>query len=420
MVGQTSKESGLPTRRRSQPLMLPTTAKKELSNRDKLMRAESIAKCYGLIGWNGMKNVGDDAMTAVIVNYISKTEPGATFALLADQTHLSGYSPESGKVHGYRGYSLVHRIPYARSILRRPLFLERFVKESDVILLGGGSIFHHSRTSYWHEAVARMKRDQQPNSLIGAIGISLGPFRNSDDIRACESALRPLDFVVVRDEKSYSTLKTFDIPARTAKAMDLAILLPQLIGYDFTKKSSYKHRILGVALCKEKTSDRLLHGLSQSINRIMVKHSDMRIRLFVFCGNTRVGDRDVTAKLQYAIEDVSRVEVMDYSDRPFEFYKAISECWAVVAMRLHAAILAYSVNTPFIMLSYAEKCESFAKEVGLSPDYLFDADPEVLSSLEDCLSGLCTGQTSYEAWTLPIGDAREHSLHNFSFLFNGQ
>ena len=374
--------------------------------------------CFGLIGWNGKKNVGDDAMTSVIINYIKQHHPNATFKLLADTKSLARYTPDlSCEVSGHNGYDALHRIPYIRRLLRRSLFLRKFIKQSDTILIGGGSIFHNVHTSYWHHEVAIMKKKQNPNAIVGAIGVSLGPFNNPEEIIECENALNVFDFVTVRDEKSFSFIDEMNISTPAIRAMDLAILLPDLLHYNNENKYAGGVNAIGVALRHGKVPEKDLNYIAHCCNLMVAKYANMKLLLFVFCGDKHVGDCNITNKLYETIKDKARVQIIDYSANPLIFYKKISTCKIMIAMRLHAAIIAYTVGTPFFMLSYAEKCRSFANEIGLLSDHIFDIDSLVYSTLERRLGmWFESGQQAGKPWSLSLSDAKSRSLNNFTFL----
>ncbi|MDZ7696598.1 MAG: polysaccharide pyruvyl transferase family protein [Deltaproteobacteria bacterium] len=374
--------------------------------------------CFGLIGWNGKKNVGDNAMTSVIINYIKQHYPNSKFKLLSDRNNLAHYTQDiSCEVSGYAGYDALHRVPYIRRLLRRCLFLRRFVKQSDVILIGGGSIFHRMHSSYWHREVAIMKKKQNANAIVGAIGVSLGPFNNQKEINECEKALNAFDFVTLRDAKSFSFINEMNISTSAIRALDLAILLPDMISYNAENNYAGSLNAIGVALRHEKVSKEHLNYLAHCFNLMMANYANMQLFLFIFCRDKYVGDHDITNELHQRIEDKTRVKIIDYSENPLLFYKIISTCKLMISMRLHAAIIAYTVGTPFVMLSYAEKCISFAHEIGLRPDHIFEMDSLVSSTLdarlENCLE---SDQLTVKPWSLSLSAAKSRSLNNFAFL----
>lgn len=377
-------------------------------------------QCFGLVGWNGMKNVGDDAMTSVIINYIRKYNSNASFKLLADTNSLASYTPGTANgISGYRGYNKIHLLPYVRRFARRFLFLEDFTEKADVILIGGGSIFHNVHSTYWHRETTIMKKKRNPGAIVGAISVSLGPFKRPEEIAKCEKALNALDFITLRDEKSFLITKKMNISTPVLRTMDVAILLPDLLNLN-TKTSGgsqKQHHTIGIALRSGMVSRRSLNYISRCLNAIMAKDNTVRLFLFVFCRDNMLGDYSITNKLRTSIVYRERVQLVDYSLNPIEFYRKISTCDLMIAERLHASVISYAVGTPFLMLSYAEKCKSFAQEVGLDEKHIFDVNSIDRSSFSNCLEKWL--QSDYKlssSWSLPLQDAKKLAQNNFYFL----
>jgi polysaccharide pyruvyl transferase WcaK-like protein len=57
---------------------------------------------------------------------------------------------------------------------------------------------------------------------------------------------------------------------------------------------------------------------------------------------------------------VAPVQRIHYTNRPVEYLEVLASSGLCIAMRLHAAVFAYCVSTPAVVLSYHEKCDEWA------------------------------------------------------------
>ena len=137
-------------------------------------------KVVGLVGWNGKFNIGDDAMTSVILRYLTQHEFADCFHFLASKNNLAIYLDEEKKteIRGLPFFSLLHEIPVIRFFARHYIFPYLFAYNKDLVLFGGGSIIHSARLSKTILRMIKWIRKKNPNALIGAIGVSVGPFND--------------------------------------------------------------------------------------------------------------------------------------------------------------------------------------------------------------------------------------------------
>ncbi len=285
----------------------------------------------GLIGWNGNYNVGDDAMTSVIIRYLMQHKVGARFYFYTDKSTLAEYVDKNQKLE----------------IKELPCFTLLYTR------------------------IIKLIRKKNQSVLIGAIGISIGPFTNEEDKIAAKLVLENMDFFVVRDLRSYQLAKQMNLKNRFKIAPDLALLLPQLSNESFCKTGNFGNYI-GLSLRSGYIDSEKNIWLSNLIQSVLNNNPGYTLKLFTFCAFKGQNDMDDNARfinlLPASLQ--KRVLLINYSKKPLDFYKEIYYCDIMVCMRLHAAIISYAVNTKFVMLSYHQKCIDFAEETGLPPEYL--------------------------------------------------
>jgi polysaccharide pyruvyl transferase WcaK-like protein len=132
---------------------------------------------------------------------------------------------------------------------------------------------------------------------------------------------------------------------------------------------------LGIALRRGYESDAFLGSLVTVINNWLSENRDNSVTLFNFCtfDSVKQDDRPLSLKLKgkLAAEYCSRTDVIDYRGNLIEFSDSLLGCALLISVRLHASVLAYTLNIPFVMISYDEKCLDFAREISLKRQYLF-------------------------------------------------
>lgn len=378
-----------------------------------------------LIGWNGKRNVGDDAMTAVIINYILKNcHSQARFRLLADDACLAHYT-DSAKgrfnegIRGFSAYNTFQQIPYVRRWLNPLVFDRRLAQTSPVLIVGGGSIFHSVFRSQRLAKVVAATRRAHPKTLIGAIGVSLGPFEVEAEFNACRAVLDQLDFVAVRDERSWDILTQFGLSLPSVRAMDIALLLPELlsellpeqvVSVEQSVVTAASPRV-GVALRQGHTAPAMMAALATSLNALQAANDAVVVDLLNFSDVDEAASR----QLQQHLMAADRVMLHPYTDRPAQMYQRIRECCLVLASRLHAAVISYGVGTPFGVLAYHQKCIDFAQEVGLDADWVMRVDAlEAQGLSQQLIAAMVEG--ALPTTQLPLDAATAKARTSFQFL----
>ena len=109
------------------------------------------------------------------------------------------------------------------------------------------------------------------------------------------------------------------------------------------------------------------------------------MRLIALNRHPRWGDVALVDDLARRLADVARTEVVVHSARLDETRSALAGCSAVIAVRLHAAILAHGLGVRIATVAYHEMCADFARDVGVPEALRFDAaGPE--ASAHDALA----------------------------------
>lgn len=333
-------------------------------------------------GYYGELNTGDDAFCAVVSWIVQNNLPYQPLFMADDLPVL----PFPGRLmfqqkQQFKGQNKL-RLLFSLIATRRVVF-------------AGGSIFHG------HEGWTR-RYIEQVDSIIslrmGAIGVSLGPFRDNSAERRVENFLRRFSFLVLRDRHSYDIALEMDLPYKPIYGFDLAGLLPAVYPKVNNNSTRNYSNLIGIIPCCHNPQDRS-GQLSVPDQRLLEtvkcleEKPDIRFRLFTFNGSSRYGDGPIVQAIAALIADKTRVEIIPYLDDPGAVYSLVSECKSVLSVRLHGAVFALMAGVPFCLGEYHRKCTDFLDESDIPNEYrigFFDRPPietaELLSSMSPSAS----------------------------------
>lgn len=334
-------------------------------------------------GFYGFKNSGDDA-------FIEVASWGARTYWNCKNNAFTGEELPDTKYPINRSQIL----PQIKGMDR--LNLIRHLSNSDYLISAGGSTFTelpvHSNKAF-SKAFKKIKSVLQ----LGAIGVSIGPFKTVSDEKKVIEYLQSLHFLSVRDYRSFQYVNSLDLPYKPVNAFDLAALLPSVYQNQNPVKKLHKTNIIGISICnyesytggdirKEEKRNRYFKELV----RLIAKTTNAKFRVFIINGNNKTGDWEVSKELMTQI-DQDRVEVVPYLANVEKTWNAISSCDLMISTRLHGSIFACYAEVPFMLLEYHKKCTDFLNDIGHQKKYrLFDADVapnKVIPVIEEILSG---------------------------------
>ena len=262
------------------------------------------------------------------------------------------------------------------------------IDNADAFISAGGSTFH-SVLSQNNPKVQAFKRKKtlQDKFKLGAIGISLGPFQNKEAEKSIEKYLKSLDFLTLRDKRSYEYAKSLNLPYEPIDAFDLAALLPKIYRTENFKSSisKLKTKTIGISLCnyerfvnkdkaKEERRNKKLLQLIQNLDRKLEVH----FKFFVINGNPKNGDLSLTLETINNSSLKNTFEVYPYNPSTAQTWGQIVKCDFMISTRLHGGIFACFADTPFMLVEYHQKCTDFLADIGYNNDYrLYDAEFDI-------------------------------------------
>lgn len=293
-------------------------------------------------GYFGCGNLGDDAILAGFAEGLREDS--------VDLVALAG-SPER-----------LMRNNGIRSIQRKDLKeVAEAIEESDALVFPGGSIFQDvtsvKSVAYYAQLVKMAKKSGKKVIMLGQ---GVGPLNNFFGKKMAATAFNSADLLVVRDPASVSTLKALGVQQVPKVAADMAYLLP-------TPTMGEESKNFGVAGMK--TVGISIRPWGSDKNKTVIKEFGELAKLLYQKQYVPVMIGMDAAEDQPLIDEISKMhggKVPDLKNltSPKQLQERLMRMEAVIAMRLHAGILATTVNVPAYMVAYDPKVTAFSNSMG--------------------------------------------------------
>lgn len=328
-------------------------------------------------GYYGQLNTGDDAFVEVSDWGAKQIWKKNNISFLAVKKRL----PKT--LDNVKGYPL--SIPKTYNFQQKIL-----LNNTKYLISSGGSTFQNLILpgSLKYEAAELVKNRKLK---IGAIGVSIGPFKDIKEETSNIEYLKRLSFLAVRDKRSYDYVNTLDLPYEPIEAFDLAALLPDIYQYDFSNLD--KEMIIGVSVCnyerytngdianEERRNKELINLLGSIDNQVRVT-----FKFFVINGNPHRGDLPLTQEIIQRVNFRNPVQIVNYNPNIRQVWEEIATCRFVLTTRLHAGIFACFANVPFMLVEYHRKCTDFLDDIGQPENYRIN---DAMFDLERVVTTIC-------------------------------
>lgn len=363
-------------------------------------------------GWFDSPNVGDNALLLGIVESIAQATP-AVFTVL---------TPDPVRVQA------LHRLP-AMAPRRHPLKLLRLLCSVDALVFTGGSpFFDHVVQMLYCAALAAVARLSGARVIVW--GIWLRPLKN----RLCRTLVRFIcrqaAYLSGRDPETVRSLSELMNGTRpVAFIPDPATRVTPVSSEEaralLTEEGAGHHQ-KGIAIClRDFRADRqfgvhhydrqfaprevenYLNATAHLVT-ILLEKTDYTV-LFLPMHTVQPDDDRIPATIVAerlgTAADLKRVKVVTRQFQPREMKALLGLMDLVVGMRFHSLLLASSMGTPVVSISYASKNESIMDLIGqrehmirienVSGEWLSRHVLEVLSRHEAIRAGITTRYATF-------------------------
>lgn len=361
-------------------------------------------------GFYGMDNSGDDAFVEVAAWGSRK------FWQSDEQLFFSEKLPIIKSPSTYYRPTESY-LKFARAI--------KDIFRSDAFISAGGSIFHSALKMTEPRSYAYLKKKIQWPGQTGAIGVSLGPYKNIESEKSIISYLKSLNFLALRDNRSYEMALSYNLPYKPIRAFDMAALLPEIYNNSEDRMNTNNRSVVvGVSVCNYESY--IQGNIDNEIRRnnflidlinLLKSNQNILFRFFIFNGHPVIGDNKITNEL---IQRINKNGLLNYEIIPYnpcveDVYNKISDCNVIISTRLHASIFACYSGRPFFLFEYHQKCTDFLFDIG-QPDKcrVFNGEADVKSVAETIQRILYDGEKTFAS---NINETVQRAKLNFTSTY---
>ena len=282
-----------------------------------------------LSGYFGHGNTGDEALLAGMLVSMRSADPEL------DLVVISGDPSETRRTHG------VEAVPRMA-----PRAIWRALRGADGLVSGGGGLLQDrtsARPVTYYAGVMGLARIARRPYVIHAQG--LGPIVRKANRRLAASALRGAAHVSLRDEASIALARSLGIRRPIALAPDPALVLRP-------SRTDGGHVLVAIRAW----GDASLVGLRDGIRALAADHPIIALPMH------EPVDRAVAVLMT---EGIPGARVAPAAAALDERLALIGSASLVVAMRLHALVLAAAAGVPAVAISYDPKVDAFAARLDM-------------------------------------------------------
>ncbi len=342
----------------------------------------------GFTGYYGMRNFGDDLFGVLCAGAARRywdAEPLLVGPVL-DGAQARGTWPERLPAHWYGSSGSVGKAA-------RLFGFARGLRESDVLVMGGGSVIT-ARESFRKPMMLSARR--RGRVQLAAVGVSVGPFPDAAAEASVAQFVRQFSYLSVRDQRSHDLAQRMGLSPILHAGRDLAGLLRTM--HPLPERAPRAHSPLHIGLAPCRYSVRGDHpaptpaqwqAAAVSALARSAAHAPLQVTVFSLNGHPQHGDDGLSAQLEQQLRQAGvPVELRRYGGNPLATVREIRSCDAFVSARLHGAIVAYLCEVPFAMIDYHPKCRDFADDVGLPATMRIDAGSHDAAAFSQVLEGM--------------------------------
>ncbi len=313
-------------------------------------------------GYYGAGNLGDELMLYCLREWLARQAIAVTV--------LSAYPDEVRRLHGL---DAVEDVPllgewswkhaWGRGVAWRVI---RALRRHDALVIGGGDLIRDDLG--WRPFLAVIEKAIVALLLgrdVYLINVGIGEPRTRYGRALLGWVLRRASRIVVRDPRSVDVCAGLGAGARVESAPDVVFSLPALAGNaparDGPPYALVCLRGTANVFGQFEWSESRLRALAAGLDGLAERHG-LRIVFLPFQTTEAGGDDKLHHRVAMLMRNRERAAALAWSADPHEAASWFRGSSMVVAMRLHAAVLAAAYGRPCVLMPYDRKVTEFARQ----------------------------------------------------------
>ena len=331
-----------------------------------------------LFGYYGYINLGDELMLVCLSKWLG--ERGVSITVASE-------TPET--VTSTRGLPAVRNVPLlgewevANAWLRGgALRVLSAMRSHDLIIIGGGDLIRDDRG--WRTfafTVEKIAAARMLDKTVVLLNVGIGVPHTGYGRTILPWALRQCARIVVRDRRSVEVCAQAGV--RAVFLPDIVLTLPSLFPSQPTHQAPY------LAVCMKDHAGSLGDAQLQILAGALDEYSTsngLETRCIPFQETDNLEHSRLASRMR------TPCRVLPWSAEISELVSRIGNAHAVLAIPLHAAVLAVAYRKPCVAIPYDHKVREFAQLAGLSllETAGLERDGEAVAALEHGFKTLAT------------------------------
>jgi polysaccharide pyruvyl transferase CsaB len=317
-----------------------------------------------LMGYYGMGNLGDEMMLVCLRPWLEKQ--GFSLTVLSERP---------GEVTRSHGLPAVENLPLLGEWAWFKAWFKggawqviRAIRESDALIVGGGDLIRDDRgwRGFFYTiekmvlAILLKRRVYVVNAGIGEPCTSYGRVVLRWVLRRCGR-------IIVRDQRSERICRELGASSQTTLAPDVVLTLPEMLASLPSAGTPAKDPYVVVCLRHNANvfqmydlNDGRLKNLAASLDEFIERHG-VSVVFLPFQSNPASGrgDSELHDRVMHFMRHAERAQSLAWTGDLAEVCRWVRPARFVLAMRLHAAVLALSCERPTILMPYDRKISEF-------------------------------------------------------------
>jgi polysaccharide pyruvyl transferase CsaB len=326
-----------------------------------------------IFGYYGARNLGDELMLYCLRKWLE-----------AQGVEVSVLAENAAEVERLHKLPAIRRVPmlgewaaYDSWVRGSGWRMASRLRDFDLVIHGGGECIRDDcGVGQFLYSVECLVAALLMGKRVCLLNVGMGRVRSVYGRWTLAWILRRSAKTVVRDRRSVEVCEMLGI-SDVDYAPDIVSLLPGQLGLDSWRTGNVeKRRYLLVCLRDQSNfygryamTDRRLSALATGLDAV-VETQGLRVKFLPFqdCPGS-VNDNRVHDEVFRRMRCRDATEIMEWSDDFRALGKIFASAEAIVAMRLHAAILAKAFQRPCAIMPYDQKLMEFGEQTG-HDDYI--------------------------------------------------
>ena len=299
-----------------------------------------------IFGYYGFQNTGDEAILQVIIDQIKKNISQAKLTVLS-----------------YKAAETMEKYDVRAISRNKYIDLVKAIKESDIIISGGGSILQDAtsaRSLIYYLAIIYLAKKLGKKTMF--YGNGFGPITKPFNKKLAKYIINKVDIITVRDYQSKEEIEALGVKKDITVTADVTFSMNLPSEEDI--KDIYENeridttkRLVGISVRRWHGEDVYKEIIASICESLMNKNYEV-----VFIPMQYFEDVYISEEIAYMMNKKPKIIKSEYS--PKEIAGIISGLDLLIGMRLHSLIFAAMAAVPMVGLEYDPKILNFLNLVG--------------------------------------------------------